>query len=37
MIVDGAGSELERVDLRDAELDGLDMHAGPPPCRENGV
>jgi hypothetical protein len=23
MIVDGAGSELERVDLRDAELDGL--------------
>jgi hypothetical protein len=25
MIVDGAGSELERVDLRDAELDGLDI------------
>jgi hypothetical protein len=25
MIVDGAGSELERVDLGDAELDGLDI------------
>lgn len=25
MILDGAGSELERVDLRDAELDGLDI------------
>jgi uncharacterized protein YjbI with pentapeptide repeats len=25
MIVEGAGSELERVDLRDAELDGLDI------------
>jgi uncharacterized protein YjbI with pentapeptide repeats len=25
MIVDGAWSELERVDLRDAELDGLDV------------
>ena len=25
MIVDGAASELERVDLRDAELDGLDI------------
>ncbi len=25
MILDGAGSELERVDLRNAELDGLDI------------